>query len=795
MADIHSLELNFAKAQTLDACLPLCEAYLAKNRFMEAMVVCKKGIKLAPTDPRGRVMLTRVYLGQGKGPKAQKELESVMQQFPGHPPGLALQGRILMQQGQNEEAVGFFKSALQGDPTLEDARNALSQLGVAPPPVNTYPQAAQPGMPQPGMPQQAMPQPGMPQQAMPQPGMPQQAMPQPGMPQQAMPQPGMPQQAMPQQAMPQQAMPQQPGIPTQPPAGIPMGQPTGQAPPAEEPHLEHVSDFFSEDALGFEGNSSTIETAGPGRLTIVGFVPKSTGSLKRTSVLALAVFAVAGAIIAYQMYSSERIIKINRLFGKILVAMDQDKFSEYQSALELGRQIFAIDPEFNLALSAMAYAHAVIGTEHGLSDSIGKAKDFLARAEAGSSEPNEWKVVAAALIAHSEGRLKQGYDAVKAVSEKSSRPLVHLETLRFLETMDPEGPETALQMAKLKSVTVGSARVFTFMGWHYYLKEDFQKADGAFSDAMQNVQGHPQALLGQSLADLDRGIALRERQKEIDKNLKKVFGLAKDELSQPVRALAHFARSQLRNWQGNTEQANADYKAARKLDPKNGLFPYRRGWADRKLGKCKDAVRYLKAAKKIEPKNVRYIEKLADAQVCAGDLDGARRTLDDGTKLAPDNWKLMIIQGDFFRNLDKFGDAKAAYEKVDAKKHGPRPHVKAQVGLSQTYRDGRKAQNAVKHLEAYLKDPAPGVGRDVEAQSWLWFELGLAQWDARNSNGALEAMRIAIEQYRYYPPPLYYVSKYLKFRGEEAREHCKIYLALAPRGEFAGICRKKFKLE
>ena len=83
----------------------------------------------------------------------------------------------------------------------------------------------------------------------------------------------------------------------------------------------------------------------------------------------------------------------------------------------------------------------------------------------------------------------------------------------------------------------------------------------------------------------------------------------------------------------------------------------------------------------------------------------------------------------------------------------------------------------------------------VEAQSWIWCELGLAEEESRNPKGALEGMRIAIEQFRYYPPPFYYVAKYLKFRGEEAKEHCKIYLAIAPRGEFAPICRKKFKLE
>ena len=66
-ADIRALELEFAKTPTIEACIALCEAYLASQRFMEAMVVCKKGMKSAPADPRGRVLLARVYLDRLAG--------------------------------------------------------------------------------------------------------------------------------------------------------------------------------------------------------------------------------------------------------------------------------------------------------------------------------------------------------------------------------------------------------------------------------------------------------------------------------------------------------------------------------------------------------------------------------------------------------------------------------------------------------------------------------------------------------------------------------------------------------
>src|SRR6185295_9232638 len=99
-ADIHALEIEFAKNPTLEACIPLCEAYLAQKRFMEAMVVCKKGIKSATTDPRGRVLLARIYADQGKAPKAQQEIEQALTEIPNNPQLLEMLGKLLMDQGK-----------------------------------------------------------------------------------------------------------------------------------------------------------------------------------------------------------------------------------------------------------------------------------------------------------------------------------------------------------------------------------------------------------------------------------------------------------------------------------------------------------------------------------------------------------------------------------------------------------------------------------------------------------------------------------------------------------------------
>src|SRR5512134_2631944 len=81
-AELSALEHAFAADPASDAYRPLTEAYLAAGRFMEAMVVCKKGVKAHPDDPSARVLLARVYAEQGKDRKALEELHAIIAAYP-----------------------------------------------------------------------------------------------------------------------------------------------------------------------------------------------------------------------------------------------------------------------------------------------------------------------------------------------------------------------------------------------------------------------------------------------------------------------------------------------------------------------------------------------------------------------------------------------------------------------------------------------------------------------------------------------------------------------------------------
>src|SRR6185369_4042851 len=76
--ELAKLESAFNSDPGSDAYRPLAEAYLAAGRFMEAMVVCKKGVKAHPNRPDPRLLLARVYAEQGKDKKALDELQGAL---------------------------------------------------------------------------------------------------------------------------------------------------------------------------------------------------------------------------------------------------------------------------------------------------------------------------------------------------------------------------------------------------------------------------------------------------------------------------------------------------------------------------------------------------------------------------------------------------------------------------------------------------------------------------------------------------------------------------------------------
>ena len=103
-SELAKLEHAFATDPTSEAYRPLAEAYLAMGRFMEAMVVCKKGVKAHPTKPDPRMLLARVYSDQGKDKKALEELLGALTVSPSHRPLLRTIASLQSKNGEMDAA-------------------------------------------------------------------------------------------------------------------------------------------------------------------------------------------------------------------------------------------------------------------------------------------------------------------------------------------------------------------------------------------------------------------------------------------------------------------------------------------------------------------------------------------------------------------------------------------------------------------------------------------------------------------------------------------------------------------
>ncbi len=775
--DIRDLEREFTKNPVLDNCMPLCEAFLEKNRFMEAMVVCKKGIKNTPGDPRGRVLLARIYLEQKKLSRAEKEAQAALAEYPADPGVQAMMGRVLFESDRATEAMPYVQQAIQMAPADPQIQAIAAKLGIQAAPAAPVAQAA----PAPGAmpPQQAYPAPGgqpAPGGFAPAPG----GQPAPGG---FAPPPGG-------FAPPGGAAAPAPANPFASP-GAPAPQPMAQEGSATN-QLEHVDDFFASDALGFSNDASHIDTAGPGRLTIVGFVPKTTGSIKLTIGFGLGFFAVAAVFITWVYIDSQNTREINRLFGQVAESLDEDQYPSYKKAQESGLEILKIDPEHTLTLSALAYTYAVLGIEHDEPGALEEARKYLAQAEQDVEAENRYRVSVRAFLGHHDKDYKNAIAQVQAILDKGgSHPLIELEAFRLKYALDTTGKETKIQLRRLIQEVTSRARIFSYLGWYYFNLEDWTRADSYFTKALQNSRGHVEAMLGQSITDFSRAMGLKERQKEIDKTLKKVFATPAGEISQPYLALSHFVRGLLREWQEKQEEADKDFAAAFKLDPNNTLFYYRRGVERLKVGNVKAAMIDLQEAVKRNPDHIDYLRKLAEAQIQAKDFDGADKTLAHGISLAPKNSVLLLLKGERYVAAKKYKEAIAVYKTVKiGENNDPIPFCDAQIGVSTALRLDKQAGKAAQYMEDFLGKAPSGVQPPMQAK--LWCELGLDFDGKKEKERALTSFATGIEQFRFYPECHYYLCRSLG-RGGEAAQACKSYLALAPRGKYAADATRRSK--
>ena len=131
--ELAKLESAFNSDPGSDAYRPLAEAYLAAGRFMEAMVVCKKGVKAHPNRPDPRLLLARVYAEQGKDKKALDELQGALGVAPTDRAVLRALAAVQMRSGDAPGGKATLQKVWELDPKDPETAAAFVQWKIEPP--------------------------------------------------------------------------------------------------------------------------------------------------------------------------------------------------------------------------------------------------------------------------------------------------------------------------------------------------------------------------------------------------------------------------------------------------------------------------------------------------------------------------------------------------------------------------------------------------------------------------------------------------------------------------------------
>ncbi len=106
----------------------LGRAYKETGKLPEACLELKRALTLNPDMAKVRLELVRTYLGLSEPARALEEVETVLSDHQEFADAIYLKGEILASMGLDEEALEFFREALQINPSFSEAQDALERL-------------------------------------------------------------------------------------------------------------------------------------------------------------------------------------------------------------------------------------------------------------------------------------------------------------------------------------------------------------------------------------------------------------------------------------------------------------------------------------------------------------------------------------------------------------------------------------------------------------------------------------------------------------------------------------------
>ncbi|MGC4116734.1 MAG: tetratricopeptide repeat protein [Myxococcales bacterium] len=600
-AELAQLEHAFATDPTSDAYKPLAEAYLAMGRFMEAMVVCKKGVKAHPETITARVLLAKVYAEQGKDKKALEELQGALQVAPNDLPALKLSGSILCKSGDMAQGAEHLKKAITADPKDPETVELCKKYGVA------LPQAEPP--PPPPQPVVVAPPPVL-QPALQNPHAGVGAVAQPGL-QTPVPQQGFPQAPQsfqhPQAAHPAQPQQQRP-MPAQPQGGPPRVSRPAQQQPRPVPRPSQPSVTAEELARKFQDPEESLVRKQKS---------SSKGLVVTVAVILIGALGLAGFFFK-RKHDAEVAGKIEKLMNVMRNEIQHDSFAGYKKACEAGTTIVTdLDPSLYSAHAYLAYAYAIRWGEHG-EDVAERAKEHLEKAKAAKQDHSH--IQAAEAFIQFFGGDTQGAEnmlaaAVEENEKNKKQSTLLMSVLGILQMHGGDLEKAQKNLKAAQTLAPADPRINAALGNVLRRQGNEMQAANYYETALRYERDHGEAQLGVALMAIETG-----KWEYADKYVKKL--LAADPPPSPRQlAMAHMANAMVLDEQSKGAEADKEALLAGEMDPRNPEVFILKARRLTRAGKIDEAIAAVREALKLDPKRASFRAELRQAP----DLQAGRR--------------------------------------------------------------------------------------------------------------------------------------------------------------------------
>ncbi|TQF15603.1 tetratricopeptide repeat protein [Myxococcus llanfairpwllgwyngyllgogerychwyrndrobwllllantysiliogogogochensis] len=750
----------------------MAEAYLSMGRFMEAMVVCKKGVKAHPNAADPRVLLARVYADQGKDKKALEEALGALQVQPEDKAALRLAGAIQLKTGEAEPGKANLLKAYSVDPGDPDTVTLLQQHKIEPPrPAAPAPVVAPPVLTPSATQQSASALSNVAATA------------------------GAEAQAP---VAPTPRPPSTPRAPSGPSAPVRNEAPQ-RATPQRRPQQVVVEEVDDEDDDSPRHRGGGRASSGRGKLV--------------TLALLVAIPVFAGGYGWYTAHTR----KISRELKKHLEGsaelLKRDSFDSYKKACEEADKALEVNSDSGLAHGYLAYAYAIRWGEHGGGDDARRRAEEHLAAGMKAGDVSSHLIAAEALVQTYGGK---GKDALGKLEEKvraldsqgRSSSLLYL-TLGLIQMNAGDLDRARDTLERAQTLAPDDPRVYSGLGAVYRRLGQDNTAWKNYDLALRYAKDHPESLLGRSLLMLEQD----EPNFGLVQTMLKKLLEAEPPPSPRQLAAAHLARSllvsrvsaELPELKPDVQQklveatavplekdkARAEMLKSEEtgfsLDKQNPELHLIKGRRLLTEGNFEQAAEEIRKAIRVDSSRAQFHVELAKALMGKqGGEKEAAEALQTALKTMGDSPKLVVMLGNALRRQGKLDDALTQYQRAvkDPKAKNP----EARLAMGTIYRERSDWPKAQEQLEKASQEFVGQPERSAVALT----ELARVFQGKGDAAKADETYQRALNADEGFTPAYYYYATLLSKDAKQtpkAKMLAQEYLKREPSGEHANAAR------